>query len=39
MSPLVIVLLALAALLIIALPITWNAAIAKKTKADAEKNG
>ncbi len=39
MSPLVIVLLALAALLIIALPITWNAAIAKKTKEDAEKIG
>ena len=39
MSPLVIVLLALAALLIIALPITWKAAIAKKTKEDAEKIG
>ncbi len=39
MSPLVIVLAILVVLLIVALPITWNAAMTRKAKDDAEKIG
>ena len=39
MTPLAIVLTVLIVLLIIALPITWKAAIARKTKEDAQKIG
>ncbi|MBP3877608.1 MAG: ribonuclease Y [Lachnospiraceae bacterium] len=39
MTPLAIVLMVLVVLLVLALPFTWNAAIAQKTKSDAEKIG
>ena len=39
MTPLVIVLVVLVVLLVLALPITWKAAVANKTKIDAEKIG
>ncbi|MDO4615152.1 MAG: ribonuclease Y [Lachnospiraceae bacterium] len=39
MTPVTIVLLVLVVLLVIALPVTWKAAIARKTQEDAEKIG
>ncbi len=39
MTPLAIVLMVLVVLLVIALPVTWNTAIARKMKLDAEKIG
>ena len=37
MTPQIIAIVVLVVLFIIALPVTWNAAIAKKSKEDAEK--